>query len=173
MGFERDEVPSRVKGSALVGLGKAQKPCMQFFSRRLKRARPTPQGARQNGFRKGRSPFAGAGQRPAGSRAAPLRTPGEAPKPTRAFRRRRKSSAKPPKKREKPQVAIPDKGKVTCGFLACVTRLLFRSAAMQGIDSLEKVDWEENDEDSTPVAPPPQRVFGTFEAFPSSPGIIA
>ena len=24
MGFERDKVPSRVKGSALVGLGKAQ-----------------------------------------------------------------------------------------------------------------------------------------------------
>ncbi len=42
MGFERDEVPSQVKGSALVGLGKAQIPCMQFFSRRLKRARPTP-----------------------------------------------------------------------------------------------------------------------------------
>ena len=102
MGFERDEVPSRVQGSALPGQG--QRPCVP-------RAKP--------------------------------------PKPTRAFRRRRKSSAKPPKKREKPQVAIPDKGKVTCGFLACVTRLLFRSAAMQGIDSLEKVDWEENDEGST------------------------
>ncbi len=30
MGFERDEVPSRVKGSALVGLGKAQNTCMRF-----------------------------------------------------------------------------------------------------------------------------------------------
>ena len=30
MGFERDEVPSRVGGSALVGLGKAQKPRKRF-----------------------------------------------------------------------------------------------------------------------------------------------
>ena len=40
MGFERDEVPSRVKGSALVGLCKAQNKCMQFFSRRRKRKVP-------------------------------------------------------------------------------------------------------------------------------------
>ena len=30
MGFERDEVPSRVEGGALVGLGKAQKPRTRF-----------------------------------------------------------------------------------------------------------------------------------------------
>ena len=30
MGFERDEVPSRVEGSALVGLGKAQNSLMRF-----------------------------------------------------------------------------------------------------------------------------------------------
>ncbi len=30
MGFERDEVPSRVEGSALVGLGKAQNSRMRF-----------------------------------------------------------------------------------------------------------------------------------------------
>ena len=30
MGFERDEVPSRVEGGALVGLGKAQKPRKRF-----------------------------------------------------------------------------------------------------------------------------------------------
>ena len=30
MGFERDEVPSQVKGSALVGLGKAQIPARNF-----------------------------------------------------------------------------------------------------------------------------------------------
>ena len=30
MGFERDEVPSRIEGSALVGLGKAQKPRKRF-----------------------------------------------------------------------------------------------------------------------------------------------
>ena len=30
MGFERDEVPSRVEGGALVDLGKAQKPRMRF-----------------------------------------------------------------------------------------------------------------------------------------------
>ena len=36
MGFERDEVPSRVKGSALVGQGKAQNTCTQFFQPKAK-----------------------------------------------------------------------------------------------------------------------------------------
>ena len=31
MGFERDEVPSRVKGSALVGLGEAPKTLHAIF----------------------------------------------------------------------------------------------------------------------------------------------
>ena len=84
MGFERAESPSRVKGSALVGLGKAQKPRMQFFSRRLKRARPTPQGAPRTGFERD--------EVPSRIKGSTLTDSGKAQKPSSEFRRRRKST---------------------------------------------------------------------------------
>ena len=91
MGFERDEVPSRVQGSALVGPGKAQKPCMQFFSRRLKRAHPTPQGA-PAWVSKGTKSLRGCRAAPCRVKGSALAYPGVARKPTRNFRQRRKSA---------------------------------------------------------------------------------
>ena len=90
MGFERDEVPSRVKGSALVGQGKAQKPCTQFFSRRLKRARPTSQGTTRTGFERDEIPSRDKGSALVGQ--------GKAQKPCTQFFSRRLKRARPPPK---------------------------------------------------------------------------
>ena len=62
MGFERAESPSRVKGSALVGLGKAQQPAGEF--RRRRKSTKLDQGAAE---------WVSKGQKALrGSRAAPL-----------------------------------------------------------------------------------------------------
>ena len=54
MGFERAESPSRVKGSALVGLGKAQKPAGEF--RRRRKSTKPDQGDAGMGFERAESP---------------------------------------------------------------------------------------------------------------------
>ena len=53
MGFERDKVPSRVKGSALVGLGKAQIPRHAIFQPQAEKNSPNIPRSPLNGFRKG------------------------------------------------------------------------------------------------------------------------
>ena len=53
MGFERDEVPSRVEGSALVGLGKAQIPQHAIFQPQAEKSSPNILRNHQNGIRKG------------------------------------------------------------------------------------------------------------------------
>ena len=54
MGFERAESPSQVKGSALVGLGKAQQPAGEF--RRRRKSTKPDQGAAGTGFERAESP---------------------------------------------------------------------------------------------------------------------
>ena len=76
MGFERDEVPSQVKGSALVGLGKAQIPQHAIFQPQAEKNSPNIPRSPLNGFRKEQSPFAGREQRPC--------RPGQSPVPTHA-----------------------------------------------------------------------------------------
>ena len=85
MGIERDEVPSRVKGGALVGLGEAQKPHRRFFSRRLKERTQHPKGSKM-GFERDEVP-----SRVKGSALVGL---GEAQNAASNFRQRRKSTDK-------------------------------------------------------------------------------
>ena len=54
MGFERAESPSQVKGSALVGLCKAQQPASEF--RRRRKSTKPDQGTARTGFERAESP---------------------------------------------------------------------------------------------------------------------
>ena len=83
MGFERDEVPSRVEGGALVGLGKAQKSRKRFSPKAKELAHQTKEPPEW--VSKGTKSLRG-------SRAAPSWVWEKPRNPASDFRQRRKSS---------------------------------------------------------------------------------
>ena len=95
MGFERDEVPSRVEGSALVGLGKAQN-SRKRFSPKAKSSSNKPRSP-QTGFERDEVP-----SRVEGSALVGL---GKAQKPRKRFSPKAKSSSNKPRN---PRMDISD-----------------------------------------------------------------
>ena len=102
MGIERDEVPSRVqgrarrvKGSALVGLGKAQKPACDFQPKGLKELKTLPR-SRKMGFERDEvlSREQGRARRVKGSALA---YPGRSPKTHAQFSPKAKERNQPAK----------------------------------------------------------------------------